>query len=149
MCACVASHPRVGRCACVRSVTSFPNLFSRHLSHSFSSVARFKGGRNRGFLSPFPRRRVFFGPWFRVEVAYLPRPPSVSALEEKFQVSELSPFRFSSFVTKKATPPPCAASVALDLWHPPRLRTTPARLISRLSKCNKIRVLHPSHEYSG
>ena len=124
MCPCVASHPRVGRCACVRSVTSFPNLFSRHLSHSFSSVARFKGGRNRGFLSPFPRRRVFFGPWFRVEVAYLPRPPSVSALEEKFQVSELSPFRFSSFVTKKATPPPCAASVALDLWHPPRLRSS-------------------------
>ena len=32
---------------------------------------------------------------------------------------------------------------------PPKFRTTPARLISRLSKCNKIRVLPPSHEYPG
>ena len=135
---CIAASGRSVRLREICNVLPKPLVTYPILSHP-SHVSKAEGIEASSL--PSLAAAFFLGPWFRVEVAFLPRPPSVSASEEKFQVSELSPFRFSSFVTKKATPPPWAASVALDLWHPPRLRTTPTRLISRLSQCYKIRVL--------
>ena len=107
-----------------------PNLFSRHLSHSFPSVARFEGGRNPS-PSPIPR---FLG----LIRGRLRNPCSLAFFLLLRKCPRRSSFRFQNSLlplliicNEKGN---AASRVALDLWHPlPPPLNDLRRLFSRLS----------------